>query len=101
MLNHTLLYGLPLKRSVTGLEVFVAEMVAVVTMTLDEEVKRGEEEGDGEDWGAAELKQASSGLLFSSVIMLKRSRPEDAALALPSEGAKGSLGEQGVGLRQK
>lgn len=79
----------------------MAEMVAVVTMMLDEEVKSGEEEGEGEDWGAAELKQASSELLFSSVIMLKRSRPEDTALALPSEGAKGSLGERRVGLRQK
>lgn len=71
-------------------------MVAVVVMVLEAEVKSGDGEGEGECWGTTELKQASSelpGLLFSIAAMLKRSRPEDAAaLALPSEGAKGSLG---------
>lgn len=69
-------------------------MVAVVVMVMDAEVKSGEGEGEGDGWGATELKQASSelpGLLFSTVIMLKRSRPEGAALGLPSAGAKGSL----------
>lgn len=72
-------------------------MVAVVVMVLDAEVKSGEGEGEGEGWGTTEVKQASSelpGLLFSAVIMLKRSRPEDAALVLPSEEAKGSLGKR-------
>lgn len=72
-----------------------AEMVAVVVMVLEAEVKSGDGEGEGE--GTTELKQASSELprlLFSTVIMLKRSRPEDAAaLLLPSEGTNGSLGE--------
>ncbi len=70
-------------------------MVAVVVMVLDAEVKSGE--GEGEGWGTTELKQASSelpGLLLSTVITPKRSRPEDAALVLPSEGAKGSLGKK-------
>lgn len=62
-------------------------MVAVVVMVLDVEVKSGE--GEGQDWGITELKQASSEL-FSTVIMPNRSRPGDAVLALPSEGAKGS-----------
>lgn len=69
-------------------------MVAVVVMVLDVEAKSGEGEGEGQDWGATELKQASSelpGFLFSTVMVPKRSRPEDAVLALPSEGAKGSL----------
>lgn len=69
-------------------------MVAVVVMVLDAEVKSGEGEGD-------ELKQASSELprlLFSTVIMPKRSRPEDAALVLPSKGAKGSLGKKWGGV---
>lgn len=74
-------------------------MVAVVVMVLDAEVKSGEGEGEGEGWGTTELKQASSeppGLSFSTVIMLKRSRPEGAALVLLSEGPKGSLvGEVG------
>lgn len=72
-------------------------MVAVVMMVLDAEVKSGEGEAEGEGWGTTELKQASSelpGLLFSTVIMLKRSRPEDVALVLPSEEAKGSFGEE-------
>lgn len=82
-------------------------MVAVVVMVLEAEVKSGDGEGEGDGWGTTELKQASSelpGLLFSAVVMLKRSRPEDAAaLVLPSEGAKGSLGgRSGVGrLRRK
>lgn len=69
-------------------------MVAVVVMVMDAEVKSGEGEGD-------ELKQASSELprlLFSTVIMPKRSRPEDAVLVLPSEGAKGSLGKKWGGV---
>lgn len=72
-------------------------MVAVVVMVLDEEVKSGEGEGEGEGWGTTELKQASSelaGSLFSTVIMPKRSRPDDAALVPPSEGANGSFGGQ-------
>lgn len=71
-----------------------AEMVAVVVMVLDAEAKRGEGEGEVQDWGTTELKQASSelpGLLFSTVIMSKRSRLEGVVLVLPSEGAKGSL----------
>lgn len=68
-------------------------MVAVAMMVLDAPVKSGE--GEGEGWGTTELKQTSSellGLLFSTVIMPKRSRPEDATLVLASEGAKGSFG---------
>lgn len=64
-------------------------MVAVVMMVEEEEANSGEGEGEGE------LKQASrelAGLLFSTAIMLKRSRPEDAAVELQSDGAKGSLG---------
>lgn len=82
-------------------------MVAVVVMVLEAEVKSGDGEGEGESWGTAELKQASSelpGLLFSTAAMLKRSRPEDAAaLALPLEGAKGSLGggRWGGGVRRE
>lgn len=77
-------------------------MVAVVVMVLDAEVKSGEGEGEWEGWGTTELKQASSELLFSTVIMPKRSRPEDAALVLPSEGAKGSFGKRwGEGVRKK
>lgn len=63
-------------------------MVAVVVMAPGAEVNSGEGEGEG---GAAVLKQASSELSFSTVIMPKRSRPEGAALVPPSEGAKGSL----------
>lgn len=71
-------------------------MVAVAVMVLEAEVKSGDGEGEGEGWDATELKQASSvlpGLLLSTVIRSKRSRPEDdaaAALVLPSVGAKGS-----------
>lgn len=65
----------------------VAVAVVVVVMALEAEVKSGE--GEGEGWGTTELKQASR-LLFS--IMPKRSRPEGAALVLPSAGAKGSFG---------
>lgn len=71
-------------------------MVAVVMMVLDAEVKSGEGDGEGEGWGTTELKQASRelpGLLFSTVIMLKKSRPEDAELVLPGDGAKGSSWE--------
>ncbi len=70
-------------------------MVAVVVIVLEAEVKSGDGEGEGECWVAAELKQTSSELpmlLFSTVIMPKRSRPEDdAVLVLASEGANGSL----------
>lgn len=83
-------------------------MVAVVVMVLDEEVKSGEGEWEGEGWGTPELKQASrelAGLLLSTDIMPKRSRPEDAVLVLPSEGAKGSFGKKwgvlGVGKKCK
>lgn len=77
-----------------------AEMVAVVVMVLKVEVRSGDGEEEGEDWGITELKQASSelpGILVSNVVKSKRSRPEDAAaLVLPSEGAKGSLGGRGL-----
>lgn len=76
-------------------------MVAVVVMVLHVEAKSGEGEGEGEGRGAAELKQASRelpGLLLSTVIMLKRSTPGDAALMAPSEGAKGSLGKRWDGV---
>lgn len=79
-------------------------MVAVVVIVLEAEVKSGDGEGEGEGWAAAELKQASSelpGLLFSIVITSKRSRAEDdAALVLPSEGAKGSFGGERVEKRE-
>lgn len=71
-------------------------MVAVVMTVLDEELKSGDGEGEGEGWDI-ELKQASSEVprvLFSTVIMLKKSRPEDAAMVPPSEGAKGSFGKR-------
>lgn len=59
-------------------------------------VKSGEGDGQGGSWGFTELKLASRLLpeLFSTVIMLKRSRPEDGAVGRPSEGAKGSLGRR-------
>lgn len=111
MPDHTNLQCLPLKRSIPGLVVLAAigaEMVAVVVMVLDEEVKSGEGEWEGEGWGTPKLKQASrelAGLLLSTDIMPKRSRPEDAALVLPSEGAKGSFGKKwgvlGVGKKCK
>lgn len=91
--------------SVAGLAALGAEMVAVVLMVLGVEVKSGEGEGEGGGWGTTELKQASSELprlLLSTVIMPKRSRPEDAALVPLSEGAKGSSGEElGGGVRKK
>lgn len=58
MPEHATQQNLPLKRSVTGLEPLGAvggEMV-VVAATV---VLKGDWEEEGEEWGAAELKQAS------------------------------------------
>lgn len=64
-------------------------MIAVVLMVQEVELMRGDEEEVG-----GGLKQRSSelqGLLFSTAVKSKRSRPEEAvALVLLSEGAKGS-----------
>lgn len=74
-----------------------AEMVAVVVMVLEVEMRSSDGEEERDAWDTTELKQASSelpGLLMSTVVKSKRSRPDDAAaLVLPSVGAKGSLGE--------
>lgn len=64
-------------------------MTVVVLMVQEVEMMSG----DGEEVGGG-LKQRSSelrGLLFSTAVKSKRSRPEEAvALVLLSEGAKGS-----------
>lgn len=94
--------SLPLKRSVAGLVVLQPEAAGAAVMVEDVEVKSGEGEGEEGPWGSPELKQASSELLPSTGIVPKRSRPEEAALALLSEGAKGSFGEKwGVGVGVK
>lgn len=63
--------------------------IAVELMVQDVEMMSG----DGEEVGGG-LKQRSSelqGLLFSTAVKSKRSRPEEAVAVVPlSEGAKGS-----------
>lgn len=86
---HTVFHYLPLKRSVTGLMVLGTVMAGVELMVQEVEMMSG----DGEEQGAG-LKQRSSGLrglLLSTPVKSKRSRPEEAvALVLLSEGEKGS-----------
>lgn len=88
---RALFHHLPLKRSVTGLVVMGTVMAEVELMVQEAEMKSG----DGEEQGGG-LKQRSSGLrglLLSTPVKSKRSRPEEAvALVLLSEGAKGSYG---------
>lgn len=72
-----------------GLVVLETVTIAVVLMVQEVETMSG----DGEEEGGG-LKQRSSelrGLLFSTAVKSKRSRPEEAvALVLLSGGAKGS-----------